>query len=236
MKNVFVVELKTHETVFIPLGRYLTHGSIRFYTVGFLTIIIQHYFEVIEVRVVGIPQFRRFHRKQNLASGNRFTTGHNLLAVLEYCFHIGGFRTSGPSLHRQRFLINIGHCCHLLDVLFPDRLHPHRLPDTAYRSVPYEMILNHLFSHGLERSSGRIPYLYHQLLISFILQIRSNIKRERVKSAGMRTDHYIIDVDVRFPIYRLKVQFDIFPFPLGRNGKFPFVPKFLIFIDSFHYS
>ena len=55
MKNVFVVELKTHETVFIPLGRYLTHGSIRFYTVGFLTIIIQHYFEVIEVRVVGIP-------------------------------------------------------------------------------------------------------------------------------------------------------------------------------------
>lgn len=63
-----------------------------------------------------------------------------------------------------------------------NRLHPYRLPDTAYGSVPDTFRIADLLSTGLRSFIRWVPNFYDQLIIAFARKGGSNIERERSKS------------------------------------------------------
>ncbi len=118
-------------------------------------------------------------------------------------------------------------------MLSGNRLHPYRLPDAAYGSIPDTFRITDLLSTRLRSFVRRVPNLYNQLIGTFGGKGGSNVEGERGKSTRMAANFHVVHPHVRFPVDSAKVQQYLFSFPGGRYFKTALVDQFLILIDSF---
>ena len=238
LEQSLVIQFQAYDAIRVTTGGVLTHGSIAVHLIHYLASAFQSHFQRIEeggIRTpqLGIPGHGHLHR----LCIDTFAGGYQLIAVIHIHFHkVGRACLIQFCLHCQHITVNIGSNTEVLDMFSGNRLHPYRLPDTAYGSVPDTFRIADLLSTGLRPFIRWVPNFYDQLIIAFARKGGSNIERERSKSPRMAAYFHIIHPYIRFPVDSTKVQQHLFSLPGRRNFKTALVDQFLVFIDSFSNS
>ena len=69
------------------------------------------------------------------------------------------------------------------------------------------------------------------LLLTFHIEVWGDVEREFRKSSRVRSEEYIIDINIRFPIYSVEVEHRPHPF-LGLGLERCAVPQVLIWLKD----
>ena len=221
LKQRLIIQFQAYNTICITTGGVLTHSSIAIHLVYYPASTFQYHFQCIEEGGIWSPQPNvTGHKYFHPFCIDTFSGSYQLTTIIY--IHLYNIRRTFQiqlSLNYQPITINIRSYTEIFNMFSGNWLHPYRLPNTAYGSIPDTFRITNLLSTGLRSFICRIPNFYEQQIITFSRKGSSNIKRKRSKSTCMATHFYTIHPHICFPINSTKVQQHLFSFPNGRNLK-----------------
>ena len=132
---------------------------------------------------------------------------------------------TGKRCYAKAVVVDIANGVKGCDVVGGYRLNPHGLPDARNRCVPYTFGLRLLLANGLIAVGSWVEHTYgYVLLLLGIVYVWRNVEAERGVASAVRTNAYVVDVDIGLPVDSTKMKQDAVRLPVGRDVERAAIP------------
>ena len=150
LEDELVVEHHAVVAVLVAAQAYLAHAEVALHLVLLAVVVQQLQLEVVEERVVGVPQVGILDAQHDVLSGLSLALCHLLRAVVGRCLQLGHIVgvAAGGGVDGQRLGINVGHHVEVFYIGGVNSLQPYRLPDAGACRVEDASRTAHLLAAG----------------------------------------------------------------------------------------
>ena len=208
LENELIVEHHAVVAVLVAAQAYLAHAEVALHLVLLAVVVQQLQLEVVEERVVGVPQVGILDAQHDVLSGLSLALCHLLRAVVGRCLQLGHIVgvAAGGGVDGQRLGINVGHHVEVFYIGGVNSLQPYRLPDAGACRVEDASRAAHLLATGHRPAVGGVEDLEGHHVVLPHLHLFGDVEAEGVVAAVVGAYHLAVDIDRAPPVDGLKVE------------------------------